>query len=195
MPGVGADTADVTYHDAAWYGSWAAVWHYIRAWTTPLRGRQIARVGPGGGFAYQRSVTTSWDRIARAHTLVRASDMGLLPPGVSFPDIRSVLVDGRVSPATVPLGQGGGGDDADPDEPLVLPGLDSCDSACHPHAQRAASAVVASLEFLSLHVSSTPQGRARLMDGSVPRGPFLLLLAPCPCRLLPLAWPPPHHGL
>ena len=129
-------------------------------------------MGPGGGFAYQRSVTTSWDRIARAHTLVRASDMGLLPPHVSFPDIRSVLVDGRVSPATVPLGQGGGGDDADPDEILVLPGLDSCDSACHPHAQRAASAVVASLEFLSLHVSSTPQGCARLMDGSVPRGPF-----------------------
>ena len=40
------------------------------------------------------------------------------------------------------------------------------------HAQRAASAVVASLEFLSLHRSSTPQGRARLMDGSVLRGPF-----------------------
>ena len=43
---VGLPTADVTYHDSAWYGSWAAVWHYVRAWVTPLRGRQLARLGP-----------------------------------------------------------------------------------------------------------------------------------------------------
>ena len=43
---------------------------------------------------------------------------------------------------------------------------------CHPYAQRAASAVVSSLEFLALHDTSTRIGRARLLDGSVGRGPF-----------------------
>ena len=123
---VGLPTADVTYHDSAWYGSWAAVWHYVRAWVTPLRGRQLARLGPAGGFAYQQSVATSWDRIARAHTLVRARGLDLLPPGAPLPAIRSALIQGRVSPATVPLGHGDGGggpDDDFPDTPLLLDDL------------------------------------------------------------------------
>lgn len=52
--------------------------------------------------------------------------------------------------------------------------LDSCDAACHPHAQRAASAVVVSLEFITLydHADTTATGRARMLDGSTSRGPF-----------------------
>ena len=80
----------------------------------------------------------------------------------------------RLSPATCPLGLGPAQDNFDdsPDSPDLLYDLDSLDKACHPHAQRAASAVVMSREFLSLYSSSTPIGRARLLDGSVTRGPF-----------------------
>ena len=52
----GTDRDAVSYHDAGWYGSWAAVWHYARAWLTPLHGRQLARVGPQGGFQEKRSL-------------------------------------------------------------------------------------------------------------------------------------------
>ena len=45
---------------------------------------------------------------------------------------------------------------------------------CDPHAARSASAVIASAEFLSVYdsESTTTTGRARLLDGSVSRGPF-----------------------
>ena len=101
----------------------------------------------------------------------------ILPLDSRFPDVHSRLIDGRVSPASVPLGQGFAPDLDDHDggdSPSLLYDLDSCDVACHVHAQRASSAVVASHEFLSLFddLSTTPTGRARLLDGSVSRGPF-----------------------
>ena len=102
--------------------------------------------------------------------------MVLLPADARFPDIHSRLDDGRLSPATVPLGQVAGGhfDDDLTDSPAFLCDLDCLDVACHPNAQRAASAVVASFGFLSLYdrLSTTPTGRARMLDGSVGRGPF-----------------------
>ncbi len=51
--------------------------------------------------------------------------------------------------------------------------LDCLDATCHPHAQRAASAVVASLAFLTLFnaPNTTSTGRARLLDSSAPKGP------------------------
>ena len=49
------DPGSASYHDAAWYGSWAAVWHYIRRWVPPLHGRQLAQLGSTGGFAYRRA--------------------------------------------------------------------------------------------------------------------------------------------
>ena len=60
------------------------------------------------------------------------------------------------------------------DSPSFIFDLDSFDSACHPHAHRAASAVVESFAFLSLYddLHTTPTGRARLLDGSNSRGPF-----------------------
>ena len=170
---VGTPASTVSYHDAAWYGSWAAVWHYMRAWLPPLRGRQLARVGPVAGFPYQRSLAVAWDRIAHAHTAVRARGLTLLPTSARFPDLYSPLTDGRTSPATVPLGQPAAPLDLDADtSPSSLVSLDLLDEACHPHAQRAASAVVSSMEFLALYDSASPAGRARLLDGSVERGPF-----------------------
>ena len=172
----GAAGPEASYHDAAWYGSWLAVWHYMRAWIPHLHGRQLAHTGqPGAAFAYQVSVAGSWDRIARAHTLVSAhhDHASLLPPNSDFPTIHSRFTDGRLSPATAPLGQAPAvALDDDADSPSILHDLDCADVTCHPHAHRAASAVVASLAFLALYDASRPAGRARLLDGSIARGPF-----------------------
>ena len=45
--GVVVAYCDDIHHDCAWYGSWAAVWHYMRAWVAPLRGMQLAQLGHG----------------------------------------------------------------------------------------------------------------------------------------------------
>ena len=148
---------------------------YMRSWIVPLRGRQLARVGPNGGFEYQRSVAEAWSRIARAHTLVRARGLDLLPADAGFPEMHSHLTDGRFSPATAPLGAAaapGIDDDDNSSSPAYICSPDSFDSACHHTLSKSSSAVVASLEFLSLYDASTAAGRARLLDGSVARGPF-----------------------
>ena len=49
---VNIDSLDpsASHHDVAYYGSMAAVWHYIRAWVVPLKGRCLAHrpiAGPG----------------------------------------------------------------------------------------------------------------------------------------------------
>ena len=173
-----APPGEASYHDAAYYGSFGAVWHYMRAWIPALRGRQLAHIGPGEGFPYQRHVRDAFDRICRAHTAVGLNPQhdALLPADARFPQMHSRLDDGRLSAATAPLGQAAGRpfDDAAGDSPSLLFDLDCLDAACHPHAQRAAAAVVASRAFLSLYhsPSTTPTGRARLLDGSVARGPF-----------------------
>ena len=76
-------------------------------------------------------------------------------------------------PLGLAAGQAGHFDDT-ADMPDCLFDLDCLDAACHPHAQRAASAVVASRAFLTLFHSdsTTATGRARMLDGSVSRGPF-----------------------
>ena len=177
MPHV-AEPGEASYHDAAFYGSFAAVWHYMRTWIPALRGRQLAHRGPDDVLPYQRHVAEAWDRLASAHRAVslQPGHADLLPADARFPDLHSRLDDGRLSPATAPLGQGAAGqfDDDPADSPAYLFDLDCLDVACHPHAQRAASAVVASLGFLSLYnrPTTTPTGRARMLDGSVSRGPF-----------------------
>ena len=177
MPHV-AEPGEASYHDAAFYGSFAAVWHYMRTWIPALRGRQLAHRGPGDVLPYQRHVAEAWDRLASAHRTVslQPGHADLLPADACFPDLHSRLDDGRLSPATAPLGQGAAGqfDDDPADSPAYLFDLDCLDVACHPHAQRAASAVVASLGFLSLYnrPTTTPTGRARMLDGSISRGPF-----------------------
>ena len=183
MPYGPAATSDpvapmASYHDAAWYGGWMAVWHYMCTWVPHLRGRQLAHTGPHGSApAYQVSVAASWDRLSHAHTLVSAhhDHASLLPTEAHFPELHSRLDHGRFSPATIPLGHAapaGLDDDAVPSGPSILPDLDCADVTCHPHAHRAASAVVASLAFLALYDASRPAGRARLLDGSTARGPF-----------------------
>ena len=173
----GAAAGVASHHDAGWYGGWLAVWHYIRAWVPHLAGRQLSHLGSHGGFAYQLSVSASWDRLAHAHTSVRAhhDSSSLLPADSQFPELHSRFTEGRLSPATVPLGGiHAVGLDDDSDEPSVLFDLDCADATCHPHAHRAASAVVASYAFLALYDASLARGRARLLDGSIARGPFSL---------------------
>ena len=178
MSHVATVPGEASYHDAAFYGSFAAVWHYMRAWIPALYGRQLAHRGPDDGFAYQRHVADAFDRLVTAHRAVslRPDHTDLLPAEARFPAVHSRLDDGRLSPATIPLGQVAADhfDDDLTDSPLFLFDLDCLDVACHPHAQRAASAVVASYGFLSLysHLTTTPTGRARMLDGSVSRGPF-----------------------
>ncbi len=173
-----APPGEASYHDAAYYGSFAAVWHYMRAWIPALRGRQLAHIGSGEGSPYQCHVRSAFDRICRAHAAVGLDPQRsvLLPSDARFPEMYSRFDDGRLSAATVPLGQFAAHslDEAVADSPARLFDLDCLDVACHPHAQRAASAVVASRAFLSLYHSptTTSTGRARLLDGSVARGPF-----------------------
>jgi len=126
--------------DSAYYGSFAAVWHFSRAWCGPLRGAQLAQAGQG---RHLTALQAAWDRIAEAHTrMQRRGDLAaLLPDDAHFPEMHSRLQHGRVSPASVPLGQlaAGGLDDDSGDSPSLLYDLDSCDTACHRYAQRAAS--------------------------------------------------------
>jgi len=176
LPHVNLDPLDPTasYHDAAYYGSLAAVWHYMRAWVVPLQGRCLAHRAAGCG-AYQNHVFEAFERLMISHRDVGlAPNHDLLPDSSRFPQLHSHLDDGRLSPATVPLGAAGHDDlDGSNDSPSFIYDLDGLDATCHPHAQGAASAVVASHAFLRLFndPSTTATGRARLLDGSVPKGP------------------------
>ena len=76
-------------------------------------------VGPVAGFPYQRSLAVAWDRIAHAHTAVRARGLTLLPTSARFPALSSPLTAGRTSPATVPLGQPAAPLDLDADTGLL----------------------------------------------------------------------------
>ena len=170
-----------SYHDAAYYGSHGAVWHYMRHWVAPLRHASLC-ARAGGLLPYQAAVQASWQRIRDAHAnvvAVREARPHLLPSAAQLPALHDHLLDGRFSPATVPLGSDAGsdagGDDGAPvPSALALFHPDIFDSVCHTHAQRAASAVIASMMFTSLYDSSDLAGRARLLDGSTPRGPFTL---------------------
>ena len=172
---INPDDHSASHHDVAYYGSMAAVWHYIRSWVHPLLGRQLAH-RPAGCGAYQNHIFHAFDRIMTSFTAVGLhAHQDLLPINSHFPQLHSRLDDGRLSPATVPLGGAPRLDFDDSfDSPSFIFDLDSFDSACHPHAHRAASAVVESLAFLSLYddLHTTPTGRARLLDGSNSRGPF-----------------------
>ena len=102
----------------------------------------------------------------------------LIPASSHFPELFSRLDDGRLSPATIPLGAAAHRDlDDSHDSPSFIYDLDALDATCHPHAQRAASAVVASRAFLVLlnDPVTTATGRARLLDGSSAKGPFTWL--------------------
>jgi hypothetical protein len=128
-----------------------------------------------GCGAYQNHVFEAFERLMTSYRDVGLDlDKDLLPVDSQFPQLHSHLDDGRLSPATVPLGAADHNDfDASHDSPSFIYDLDCLDATCHPNAQRAASAVVASRAFLTLlnDPTTTPTGRARLLDGSVPKGP------------------------
>ena len=91
-------------HDVAYYGSMAAVWHYIRTWVFPLKDRNLAHRAAGCG-AYQHHIHHAFTRIMTSFTQVGLHpDQDLLPINSHFPQLHSRLDDGRLSPATVPLG-------------------------------------------------------------------------------------------
>ena len=72
-----------SHHDVAYYGSMAAVWHYIRAWV-------------------------AFDRLMISFREVGLTpNRDLLPINSQFPQLHSRLDDGRLSPASVPLGAAG----------------------------------------------------------------------------------------
>ena len=119
----------------------------LRMMALPTSG--LSRLAPGGRRVGLRGSCPC----AVAHTLVRTR-WGAPPPGAPLPaSLRygpPSLRDVSPLPLSPCLGHGDGGgdvaaptidDDDSPDTPLLpLADLDSCDSACHPHAQRAASA-------------------------------------------------------
>ena len=187
-----------SHHDVAYYGSMAAVWHYIRAWVVPLQGRCLAH-RPAGCGAYQNHIADTFDRLMISFREVGlAPNRDLLPINSQFPQLHSRLDDGRLSPASVPLGAVAiRGLDDSADDPSFIYDLDSLDATCHPHAQRAASAVVVSRAFLVLlnDPDTTPTGRARLLDGSNAKGPFTWLrrLPDVPCDTPFFAFQIPDH--
>ena len=157
--------------DAAWYGSWGAVWRSLRGWLPTLRSASLASSGEGAQLEFRSSLALAFGRVSASLDAARAhAHVALLPTGFHLPVIHTALVDGR-SPAAPPSG---GDDDDDDDEethPSMLYDLDTLDSTTHPHASRAISAIVDAHEFLDLYQHADPVGRARLLDGSTPRGP------------------------
>ena len=79
---------------------------------------------------------------------------------------------GSLSPSILSLGSSlhRTDDSAPSPSSSLLFDLHAFDITCHPHAQRAASTLVASCDFLLLFRSpnTSPKGRARLLDGSIP---------------------------
>ena len=188
-------------HDVAYYGSMAAVWHYMRTWVVPLQGRCLAH-RPAGCGAYQNHVSEAFERLMISFRAVGLTpNHDLLPASSHFPELHSRLDDGRLSPATVPLGAAAHRDlDESHDSPSFIYDLDSLDATCHPHAQRAASAVVTSRAFLVLlnDPATTATGRARLLDGSSAKGPFswlrrLPIPSSDPCDTPFFAFQVPQH--
>ena len=105
------------------------------------------------------------------------------------------LDDGRLSPASVPLGAAAIRDlDDSFDSPSFIYDLDSLDVTCHPHAQRAASAVVVSRAFLVLlnDPATTPTRAVPVFSmEAMPRAPSPGFGA----SLSPLAIPVTHLSL
>ena len=94
----------------------------------------------------------------------------MLPTGFHLPVIHTALVDGR-SPAAAPPDDDDDDDDDKETHPTMLYDLATLDTTTHPHASRAVSAIVDAHEFLDLYQHADPVDRARLLDGSTPRGP------------------------
>ena len=168
-PSAGDAPRPAAHCDAAWYGSWAAVWRSLRGWLPTLRERSL--VLGDAQLEFRSSLALAFGRVSATLDAVRGhAHVDMLPTGFHLPVIHTALVDGR-SPAAPPSG---GDDDDDDDEethPSMLYDLDTLDSTTHPHASRAISAIVDAHEFLDLYQHADPVGRARLLDGSTPRGP------------------------
>ena len=104
----------------------------MRAWVVPLRGRCLAHRNVGCG-AYQNHVFEAFERLMISYRNVGLDPhKDLLPVDSQFPQLHSHLDDGRLSPATVPLGAAGYGDlDDSHDSPSFIYDLDGLDATCH----------------------------------------------------------------
>ena len=170
-----------------------------RECSVPLKGRCLAH-RPAGCGAYQNHIADTFERLMISFREVGLTpNRDLLPINSQFPQLHSRLDDGRLSPASVPLGAAAIRDlDDSFDSPsFIYEHLDSLDTTCHPHAQRAASVVVVSRAFLVLlnDPATTPTGRARPLDGSNAKGPFTWLrrLPDVPCDTPFFAFQIPDH--
>ena len=81
-----------SHHDVAYYGSMAAVWHYIRAWVVPLQGRCLAH-RPAGCGAYQNHIADTFDRLMISFREVGLTpNRDLLPINSQFPQLHSLVL-------------------------------------------------------------------------------------------------------
>ena len=88
--------------DAAWYGSWGAVWRSLRGWLPTLRSASLASSGEGAQLEFRSSLALAFDRVSASLDAVCAhAHVALLPTGFHLPVIHTALVDGR-SPAAAP---------------------------------------------------------------------------------------------
>ena len=136
-----ADAFLASHHDAALYGSWAAVWCYMRAWFSTFRDVQIAQTGAlaGGRLPYRTALRGAFSRICAARTAAGLHPhRALLPGAVSLPGLHSLLDDGELSAPTIPLGSAysDGGQPVESSHYDKLWSLDLLDSAAHPYASR-----------------------------------------------------------
>ena len=170
----GEPRLSAAHSDAAWYGSWGAIWRPLRGWIPTLAHISLAHTGDGAQLEFRSSLASAFDRICASLAAVRAHEhVAMLPTGYVLPDIHTALIDGS-SQDTVGFDDDAAEADADASgqpQPHMLYDLDTLDSTTHPHASRAVSAIVDAQEFLDLYQHADATGRARLLDGSTPRGP------------------------
>ena len=160
-----------SYHDARYYGSWGAVWHYMVSWIPILR--DVPSLATISDLPFRASLRGAFRRLAHARDCVASHpSVAVLPEACPIPKPYVRLQDGPHQPSP-PLGAASP-PDIRPDAPrsLLLHDLDSFHQRALPHATSAASAALAPRDFLILHDSTpSPEGRCRLLDGSVRQGP------------------------
>lgn len=177
-PSVASIPGRASYHDVSYYGSFSRVWYYICTWVPFLA--SVASLDPSRDHrdaidpSFRSSLISTYDRIAACCTVTATHPYRTaLPPQPPSPHLYHQLLDGPIIAPIQHLGT-----PPPDDEPtssavssrVIFP-LDSFSLRALPLAQRAASDALADTEFIDLYSSSTPAGRARLLDGSTPSGP------------------------
>ena len=116
-PADGAPRRLAAHCDAAWYGSWAAVWRSLRGWLPTLRERSL--VLGGAQLEFRSSLALAFGRVSTTLDAVRDhAHVDMLPTGFHLPVIHTALVDGR-SPAAAPPDDDDDDDDDEETHPTI----------------------------------------------------------------------------